>query len=603
VRRPASIRVLLLAVLLLAAGCQAAPAGARPSPPASAQDRRLLAADAELYRGHYDAAEAAYRGLAAHSVPGAASHLATLLDYEGRFEEAVTQAQAGVAVRSDSDSLARLTRAMDWAQDVDAAVTAGGKAVAARPVEPLAHIFYSEALADAGRFDAAARELRAAEAAGGDASIQGETDREWANYYRGIGDTQSELNYSQLAVKAQPGFPERQLDLIRFDYGNHRPGVARTISDRMLTAHPRDYHLLVSVADAALSGGDVERAPALYRAAALERPDGIEAALGLAELSVVVDHDFNAAHDLLLDTLRRSPGSGPVYQYLRYLDLLVLKKDPAADLGPIAPQVPGDLAADRKTALDQVNARRSALGLAAAQEDAALDEAAEAHAYYFLFNFGQQQVSGSGMSVEDPSLPGFVGARSLDRDHHFGYPGSRGAELIDHTVTPAASVQDWVDSVFRRFALTDRETTAVGYGLARVGSLSIAVMDVGAIQAGSGDPVVYPAANQVGVPTSFVDDEVPDPLPQGALSPAGYPVTLQVGGAQKLAVTTGRLLDSEGQDVPSYTLAPGSPLTQSEWALVPRRPLQPGARYTAEVVGTVDGKDFSRRWSFTVTSP
>jgi hypothetical protein len=31
-------------------------------------------------------------------------------------------------------------------------------------------------------------------------------------------------------------------------------------------------------------------------------------------------------------------------------------------------------------------------------------------------------------------------------------------------------------------------------------------------------------------------------------------------------------------------------------------PLKPGATYTAEVAGTVDGQPFSQRWSFTVTS-
>jgi len=105
------------------------------------------------------------------------------------------------------------------------------------------------------------------------------------------------------------------------------------------------------------------------------------------------------------------------------------------------------------------------------------------------------------------------------------------------------------------------------------------------------------------VPAGFVDDEVPDPLPQGAFSPAGFPASLQLGGAQKLVVKTGRLLDAEGLEVPSYTLTPGDRIASGRWALVPRQPLKPGARYTAEVAGTVDGTDFSKRWSFTVVGP
>jgi uncharacterized protein YkwD len=592
----------LLAGVLLAAGCQLTTSRPNPShsPP---QDARLTAADNQVLKGDYDAAEAAYRTLLDGRVPGAAAHLSTLLAYEGRFGEAVSQAQAGVAAHADSDSLARLTRALDWSQDIDGAVATGARAVAASPVEPLAHVYYSEALADAGRFDAAAAELRTAEDAGGDAFVQGEIDREWANYYRGRGDSQSELNYSELAARAQPAFPERQLDLIRYRYNNQRPDTARAIADKMLVAHPRDYRLLLAVADAALSGGDGVRAPALYRAAAQSRPDSPEPAAGLALLDIVVSHDFGSAHDRLVDALKRSPGSSSVYQFLRYVDLLALKKDPAADLGPIAPQPPDEVAADRRTALDQANARRAAAGVPALQADPALTESATAHAYYVLFNLGQPQLNGVGIYAEDPSLPGFTGAQALDRERHFGYSGSRAAELVDHSVTPQAGVGTWTDSVLQRLPLLDREATGAGYGLARVGGISISVLDLGSGPRASGDPIAYPPAAQAGVPAAFTDQEVPSSLPQGALTPAGYPVTLEVGGAQKLVVKTGRLLDGEGLEVPSYTLPPGDRLGQSQWALVPKQPLRPGGHYTAEVQGTIDGQDFSRRWSFTVVSP
>jgi uncharacterized protein YkwD len=604
VRGPRPLSLLLVAVVLAAAGCQVPGARAQPSsPPTGSHDRRVQAADSKLYGGDYDGAETAYRALTRDEVVGAAAHLSTLLAYESRFAEAVAQAQAGVQTSADSDSLARLTRALDWSQDINGALAAGARAVAARPVHPLAHVFYAEALADAGRFDAALHELHVAEDTGGDAFVQAEIDREWANYYRGRRDSQSELNYTQLAIKAQPRFPERQLDLVRYDYGNQRPDVARSVADKLMAAHPQSYPLLIAVADSALIGGDTQRAPSLYKAAAAVRPDGAEAALGQAEIDVAVTRDFAGAHDLLLAALRRNPTSSGVYEYLRYLDLLVLKKDPAAELGAIAPERPADLTAGRKAVLDRLNRYRSAVGLAALQEDPALAEAAQAHAYFYLFNVGQAQLSGVAIHMEDPSLPGFSGARSIDRDRHFGYGGSRGGEVIDQVVSPSASIDDWIDSVFHRYPLMDRETSAVGYGAARVGALSIAVLDIGANPPGTGDPVVYPAPDQTDTPAAFVDSEVPDPLPQGALPPAGYPITLQFGGAQKLTVSSGRLLDAAGKAVASFTLAPGDQLTAAEWALVPRQPLKPGGRYTVDVSGTVDGKDFTKRWSFTVVGP
>jgi tetratricopeptide (TPR) repeat protein len=375
---------MLLPVLCLAiVGCQGPLSRATPAAsPGSSLDRRVVAADDKLLAGDYAGADAAYRPLVAAKVPGAASHLSTLLAYENRFQEAIAQARAGVALRTDSDSLARLTRALDWGEDIDAAVQAGARAVATKPVVPLAHIFYSEALADAGRYDLASRELRAAEDMGGDAYVQAEVDREWSNYYRSRGDSQSELNYTELAIKAQPSFPERQLDLVRYDYGNQRPDGARTITDRLLSGHARNYRLFVGAADAALIGGDATRASSLYLAAAQAQPDGAEAAVGLAEIDVLVNHDLNAAHDLLLAALRRSPTSSGIYEFVRALDLQALGKDAAVELGPIAPQPPPDLATDRRAALDAVNSLRMSHGLPVVQEDPALAAAAEAHAYF-----------------------------------------------------------------------------------------------------------------------------------------------------------------------------------------------------------------------------
>ena len=601
--RPACLPFLALCLALVACQAPLPRASSTPTPSASSSgaDRRVAAADARLFAGDYDGAEASYRSLASASVPGAASHLSTLLAYENRFAEAVVQARAGVELKADSDSWARLTRALDWAQDVNGAVAAGARAVAAKPAAALAHAFYSEALADAGQFGRAQRELYTAERMGGDAYTQAEIAREWANYYRAHGDTESELNYTELSIKAQPKFPERQLDLIRFDYGNQRPDNAGALTDKLLAASGKSYRLLVAAADAALIGGDANRAPALYSAAAGVKPGGAEAALGQAEIDSL-QRDFNGAHDVLLSALKADPTSSGVYEYLRYLDLLVLKKDPASELAPIAPVGPAALAADRKAALDVVNAARSAAGVPALREDPALDEAAQAHAYYYLFNASQSQVSGTGISMEDPSLPGFTGVRGIDRDRHFGFTGARGTELADHTLTAGASAETSIDSVFHRLPVVDRETVAAGFGEARVGSIVISVLDVGAGPAAAGDPSVYPADGQSSVPAAFIGNEVPDPLPTGAIPPVGYPVSLQVGGSQQLKVTTGRLLGPDGKDVPIFTFEPGNQVAQNQWAMTARQPLTPGARYTAVVTGTVDGADFARRWSFTVTA-
>jgi tetratricopeptide (TPR) repeat protein len=597
----------LLALLALA-GCQSpilGPKAKQPSPSASAAPtNRLAAADRKLYAGDYDGAENDYRALVKEEVPGAASHYSTLLAYESRLPEAVAQAQAGVGARADSESLARLTRALDWSEDVVAAVATGRRAVATRPVVPLAHIFFSEALADAGRFEEARRELRTAETMVTDAYSRAELDREWANFYRGLSNPQSELNYLELAIKEQPGFPERQLELARYDYAKQKPAAAQAVLDRLLGgSNKNNYWALVGGGSAAFIGGDLDRASSLFVAAGSVRPGGAAAALGQAEIAVAAKRDFNSAHDVLLQALKKDPTSADVYRYLRYLDMLVLKKDQDAELNPIVPTPPSDLAAARKAAMDKVNTYRSEVGVPPLTEDSAVAEGAEAHAYYYLFNFGRPQVQGLSIHTEDPSLPGFSGESSIVRDRHFGYGGTRGGEVIDQIGTPEGSVQVWIDSVYHRFPLLARETSVAGYGRAELGITNLAILDLGIGDPGSGDAIVYPRPDQTDVPGAFHRGEVPDPVPPEGSYPVGYPVTLQVGAAQTLSVSSGRLIGPDGKDVPSYTLKPGSSgLTSSEWALLAKQPLAAGARYTVEVNSQVSGQDLSKRWSFTVAS-
>ena len=90
------------------------------------------------------------------------------------------------------------------------------------------------------------------------------------------------------------------------------------------------------------------------------------------------------------------------------------------------------------------------------------------------------------------------------------------------------------------------------------------------------------------------------PLPSGTDYPVGYAVTVEVGAAQKLTIASGKLLDAAGRSVDSYTLAPGDKVSANQWALLAKRPLKPGTRYTVDVSGQVDGQAFSKRWSFTV---
>lgn len=570
-----------------------------PSPTQSAQDRALGAADRLLYSGDYKGAEAAYRRLAATD-PHAQADLALLLTYEARYQAALATAESAVARLRDSLDLGVLARARDWAQDYDGALAAGGAAVAAAPVSPLARAFFSEALADAGLYSRSRAQLVQAGQAAGDPYTRSEVERDWANLYRDEGDTQQELNYFELSLRDQPRFPERTLELVRYFYGEGRTDRARALISSLRKG--RRYWALEEAAEAAVYlGGDVSESAGLYRAALAVDRAAPEASLGLAELDVNV-HDFQAAHDRLLPVLRAHPDAPGVYEFLRYLDVLVLKLEPGRDLAGLGQPGGASLTAARHDALARLNSYRAAAGVGSLPESAALSEAAQSHAYYVLFNRGASQLAGLGVHSETASLPGFTGTTGFARAQRAGFKGPRVSEVIDHVQVPFDAVETWADSVYHRYPLLDTSASAAGFGTARVGTFSVEVMDVGLRAPAGGPTVVYPGPGASGVPPDFPGSELPDPAP-GAQYPIGYPITVAAGASSILDVTAAALTDASGRQLQVYSDRPGPSnpdLGRGQWAMLPTRPLAPGATYTADVRGTLDGRPFERRWSFSV---
>src|SRR5205807_22693 len=79
--------------------------------------------------------------------------LALFLNYRGDFGDALTQATRAVALDQRSGvAAAVLCRVEDWSGDVSHAVASGRSAVRLAGEDPLAHLFYAEALADSGDY-------------------------------------------------------------------------------------------------------------------------------------------------------------------------------------------------------------------------------------------------------------------------------------------------------------------------------------------------------------------------------------------------------------------------------------------------------------------
>jgi hypothetical protein len=55
--------------------------------------------------------------------------------------------------------------------------------------------------------------------------------------------------------------------------------------------------------------------------------------------------------------------------------------------------------------------------------------------------------------------------------------------------------------------------------------------------------------------------------------------------------------------VTAFLLQPGQQVDTGEASLLPQQPLTPGATYTVEFTGTLDGQPLSHRSTFTVAPP
>ena len=113
----------------------------------------------------------------------------------------------------------------------------------------------------------------------------------------------------------QPKFPERAIELARYYYAQQKPAQARAQLDAA-TKLSDGYGVHLAAGDSAFYSGDLDVADAQYQAALGVRPAAPEASLGAAEIRVAGTRDFRAAHDQLLQALKKAPGSAGVYQFL-----------------------------------------------------------------------------------------------------------------------------------------------------------------------------------------------------------------------------------------------------------------------------------------------
>jgi uncharacterized protein YkwD len=609
----------VIAELTRPAGCSR-PTTPPTGVPVTSASAAVGAADALFFGNRYAQAARAYvtAGRDHPRDPLVHAAYALFLTYQ-HDPMALSEAQRAVSLDpSSARAQAILCRVLDWTDQIDAAVAAGRRAVSLSDREPLARLFLGEALSDRGDGASAGAELSAAALLTRSASSyqRAEVEREQANLAFDQGDGAAQLSHLRAALAVQPGWVERASELAAAAFSAGDIDQARQAFDRALALAPDDVPLLQGLGAAALLQSDyITAARALRRALPLQPRAGILLDLS-AQVAIALDHDAASAEALLQRALEAHPDDAQAAAYLLNLarDVghdqargrleIAIAVRGADELAPrparTVPDPDAAVADHAQRALAAVNRVRAAAGLAPVVLDTRLSAAALAHTYYWLFNNASPAVAKLGIHRETAGTLGFTGVRAADRAQAFDYSAGPVGEDITHRGSADAAVRDWVDSVYHRMPILRPDLRAIGYADATLGPLPMEDMEFGFAAAGSpgAAPVAYPPDGADRVPTTFVDNELPDPVPAGGPRVTGYPVTVTFPVGVVVRVSAFSLSGPDGTPVDAFLLAPSAD-TENSASLLPHAALQPGTRYTARLRGTVGGRPYARAWSFT----
>jgi uncharacterized protein YkwD len=621
-------RIVLTAVLgVMLVSCSTPPAvtttpsGASPTLTAAEVNSALTAARDSMFNNEYSAADGAYRSLVQRAPRNAEAHAqyALFLNYRHTFDEAHREAAHAVGLDPhDGLAAAILCRVDDWSQLLPDAMASGKQAVHSAPMEPLAHLFLSEALADSGDLSGAQKEIDAASRLidqRPSAYLRAEAAREQANLAGDRGDQHAQLSAFQAAHDAQPQWLYRSVELVDAELTAKDIQAARRVLDAAAGQSPDDVETLDILGEDAFFAGDTAALVTIWSKALALAPRDPHVLDMHGAMEVAAKQDINAAIADFQTALTVNPRDGQAAAYIlaiaRYIQhdeargrAAIAAAVMAADLPhggrPLVPNPDTASSAQAAHALDAVNAARAAAGLPAVALDAHLSASALSHSFFWLFNNISPSVADLGIHQETPGLLGYSGRYPWTRASAFGYSGPYVGEDITHRGDPAGAVADWVNSVFHRFAIMRPDLAAIGYGEGELGTLLMEDMEFGF---GASLPVTaaaYPGDGQKKVPTTFVDNELPDPVPAGQPRTTGYPVTVTFQPSASAQVTSFSLSGPDGSGLDAYRLTPSGE-TENSASLLPTLPLLPATTYTAHIVATVNGKVYDHTWSFTTS--
>ena len=254
-----------------------------------------------------------------------------------------------------------------------------------------------------------------------------------------------------------------------------------------------------------------------------------------------------------------------------------------------------------------LNSQRQQCGFPALQENTYLDQAANGHAAY-------EQANSTTSDTEVSTNAGFTGATYTDRAMHFGFPSGISVGGVSGAFSGTSSTETQYGQSFVYAALSGvyhapvlmLPVSTVGVGeLDRTsagtttvwGSMSFANLQTMT----SNSPLTFPCQGTTGVAYEGVSE---NPTPPNTSGSWGTPIVVMGNPSDTIVLTSGTIVPTAGGSVTNLQLLdsandPNHELQPYEASAYPSTPLSANTQYTYSLNGTVNGKVFSRNYTFT----
>ena len=264
---------------------------------------------------------------------------------------------------------------------------------------------------------------------------------------------------------------------------------------------------------------------------------------------------------------------------------------------------------EQQDAIDWLNVKREAMGLAKFHSNEKLEQATLNHENYLNDVWYKYSVNMTHYE-DNENYPSdyYTGYSGVDRAEYTGYDGYGVGEVISYMNNDIqSSIDGLLTAIYHRLALFARGTNQIGIGGTQHNFAYPHLMGYNGdrydyLLAMSNDIVTYPYANQDDFQTTFiVHNESPDPMPN-ADEDMGNPISISFNGGD-IELVSFKVYDSNNNELDSYDALTSDNddsgfIDDRTFVLFTKVPYESNSTYNVVFKYKRDGKDNELKWSF-----